>query len=123
MEEDRRRKPRAKSLNLLDYIVIDEEGKSGNYSMGRTLNISDEGILMETNIGLELGQLVLITLDLEEELVQVTGKVVHANGKDKSGSYQAGVKFFHLGNNERRAISVYTKLFNTRKDVDQLADE
>lgn len=110
MEEERRKKSRTSSLNLLDYIIVDEEGKSGSYSMGRTLNISDDGILMETNIALELGQLVLITLDLEEELVQVTGKVVHTKGG--SGTYQAGIKFFHLGNNERRAISVYTKLFN-----------
>ena len=121
MEEDRRKKPRSNSLNLLDYIVVDEEGKSGNYSMGRTLNISDEGILMETNIQLELGQLVLITLDLEEELVQVTGKIVHVGGKE--GAYQAGIKFFHLGNNERRAISVYTKIFNKQNVPENQEEE
>ncbi|MDH3349709.1 MAG: PilZ domain-containing protein [Desulfobulbaceae bacterium] len=117
MEEDRRKKPRSNSLNLLDYIIVDEEGKSGSYSMGRTLNISDDGILMETNIELELGQLVLITLDLEEELVQVTGKIIHVGGN--TGAYQAGIKFFHLGNNERRAIAVYTKLFNKHNDPDK----
>ena len=50
------------SLNLLDYIVVDEQGVQGEYSMGRTLNISLGGILMETHLKLKTGQQVMISI-------------------------------------------------------------
>jgi len=49
-DSERRRYIRPESLNLLDYIVVDEQGVQSEYSMGRTLNISIGGILMETHI-------------------------------------------------------------------------
>ena len=75
---ERRRYIRPESLNLLDYIVVDEQGVQGEYSMGRTLNISIGGILMETHVKLQVGQQVMITIGLEDELVDVMGRIVHS---------------------------------------------
>ena len=34
---------RYESLHLLDYLVIDDEGNPGVYSMGRTIDVSVDG--------------------------------------------------------------------------------
>ena len=70
---ERREFIRRDSLNLLDYVVLDKEGTTEDHGMGRTLNVSENGILLETQISLPLSQLLLITLGLEEDLFDLTG--------------------------------------------------
>ena len=72
MDKERRNFIRPESLNLLDYLVVDQQGRQGEYSMARTLNVSEGGILMETHIPLPQGQQVMITLGLGENLVLLT---------------------------------------------------
>lgn len=110
MENERRNKERTQAINLLDYQVIDRQGQAGAYSLGRTLNISDDGMLMEPQTKMELGELVLITLDLGEKLVQISGKIIHASG-NKGGAYRAGIKFFNISDDERLAINNYISIF------------
>mgnify|MGYP007094620077 CR=1 FL=1 len=55
MTTERRRFIRPEALNLLDYLVVDDQGRQGEYSMARTLNVSKGGILMETHRQLPLG--------------------------------------------------------------------
>ena len=109
--EERRRYIRPESLNLLDYIVVDEQGVQGEYSMGRTLNISVGGILMETHIPLQVGQQVMITLGLEDELVDVMGRVVHTRDHH-DGMYHNGIEFFHASVEDRRIINKYVEAFH-----------
>ncbi|HHO49173.1 MAG TPA: PilZ domain-containing protein [Desulfobacteraceae bacterium] len=110
---ERRRYVRPESLNLLDYIVVDEHGVRGEYSMGRTLNISIGGILMETRSRLRTGQQVMITIGLEDELVDVMGRVVHtAEHHDKT--FHNGIEFFHASVEDRRIINRYVEAFHKR---------
>ena len=111
MDSNRRTKARTGSMNLLDYQVVDEIGQTGGYAMGRTLNISEDGMLLETHVPLELGQLVLITLDLADNLIQITGKVMHTSSSEEE-RHRAGVKFFHVEAEERRIINEYIRIFN-----------
>ena len=46
MSTVRRRYLRPEALNLLDYLVVDAQGRQGEYSMARTLNVTTGGILM-----------------------------------------------------------------------------
>ena len=75
MNRERRRDSRPQSLNLLDFVVVDERGRHGEYTMARTLNVSKGGILMETHLALERGQKVMITLELKNTLVDIMGRV------------------------------------------------
>ena len=45
MNRERRRDSRPQSLNLLDFVVVDEKGRHGEYTMARTLNVSKGGML------------------------------------------------------------------------------
>lgn len=110
---ERRRYVRPESLNLLDYIVVDEQGVQAEYSMGRTLNISIGGILMETRIQLQAGQQVMITIGLHEDLVDVMGRIIHSTPQ-RDGTYHNGIEFFHASVEDRRIINRYVEEFHQR---------
>jgi len=110
-DSERRRYIRPESLNLLDYIVVDEQGVQSEYSMGRTLNISIGGILMETHIKLQGGQQVMITIGLEDELIDVMGRIIHSTPYD-DGMYHNGIEFFHASIEDRRIINNYVEAFH-----------
>jgi len=110
MTTERRRFIRPEALNLLDYLVVDEQGRQGEYSMGRTLNVSEGGILMETHIPLPIGQQVMITLGLEDGLVDVMGRIVYATYK--AGRHQNGIEFFHVADNDKRTLDRYVEEFH-----------
>ena len=112
MGTERRRFIRPEALNLLDYLVVDEQGRQGEYSMGRTLNVSKGGILMETHIPLPKGQQVMITLGLNDELVDVMGKIVYTTFE--AGRHQNGIEFFHVAEKDRIILNNYVKAFHER---------
>ena len=111
MENKERRKfIRRDSLNLLDYVVLDEKGNTEDHSMGRTLNVSENGILLETHISLPLNQLLSITLGLEEDLIDLKGEVVHTKESD-DGRYQSGIVFVEIDAEGRRILNRYLQAF------------
>ncbi len=110
MTTERRRFIRPEALNLLDYLVVDDQGRQGEYSMGRTLNIGEGGILMETHIPLPVGQQVMITLGLEDTLVDVMGKILYATYD--AGRHQNGIEFSNVAENDRKILDQYVEEFH-----------
>lgn len=110
MTTERRRFIRPEALNLLDYLVVDSQGRQGEYAMGRTLNVSRGGILMETHIPLPVGQQVMITLGLEDNLVDIMGRIVYATYS--AGMHQNGIEFFHMSETDRKILEHYTEAFH-----------
>lgn len=110
MTTERRQYIRPESLNLLDYLVVDEQGRQGEYSMARTLNVSKGGILMETHMSLPQGQQVMITLGLKDQLIDVMGRIVYTTSS--SGRHQNGVEFFHVSDNDKRVLDDYVAAFH-----------
>jgi len=109
MTIERRRYIRPESLNLLDYLVVDEQGRPSEYSMARTLNVSKGGILMETHIPLPKGQQVMITLGLKDQLIDVMGRIVYT--AIDSGRHHSGIEFFHVSDNDKRILDDYVTAF------------
>ena len=109
MATERRRYIRPESLNLLDFLVVDEQGRPGEYAMARTLNVSKGGILMETHIPLPKGQQVMITLGLKDQLIDVMGRIVYTSSS--SGRHQNGIEFFHVSDYDKRVLDGYVTAF------------
>ena len=110
MSNERRHHIRPESLNLLDYLVVDQQGRQGEYSMARTLNVSEGGILMETHIPLPQGQQVMITLGLGEDLVNIMGRIIYTTLD--SERHQNGIEFFHVAENDRAILNEYVHTFH-----------
>ena len=92
--ENKRKHERIQSLNL-SYICIDEDENIVKQGMGRTLNLSETGILLETHFPIELNHVVQLTISLEEDLLDIKGKPVHVRPRDQ-GKYEIGIQFVEL---------------------------
>lgn len=103
------------SLHLLDYLILDEEGNPGTYSMGRTIDVSLDGIKLETTIPLTTNTRLLITLGIEDDLVDLEGRTTHAHPLD--GRYISGVTFLKISKNGRRVLAKYVEAFQQRKQA------
>ena len=89
--KDKRKHQRIPSLNL-SYICLDENNNIVKEGMGRTLNISESGILLETQFPIELEYLVIMTIALQEDLLEIKGKPIHARS-NKAGKFEVGIEF------------------------------
>ncbi|MFP4033173.1 MAG: PilZ domain-containing protein [Desulfococcaceae bacterium] len=108
----KRRHERVDAIHL-SYICIDEAGNVVHEGMGRTLNVSEAGILLETSFGTEPGQSLNVTLAIGEDLLDVNGKVVRVEEKDEV--CHAGVEFQDLSGDDRSKIREFMEMFRSQQ--------
>ena len=112
-QREHRKFIRYDSLHLLDYLVLDDEGKAGTYSMGRSIDVSIDGIKLETIYPLKADTRLLLTIGLEDDLVDLEGQTTHAAPSD--GRFVSGVTFLKISKNGRRVLAKYVEAFRKRK--------
>lgn len=101
------------SLHLLDYLVIDDEGNSGVYSMGRTIDVSVDGMKLETAQPLETNTLLSVTVGLEDDLIELQGRTTHAH--PFNGRFLSGINFIKITKEGRRVFAKYVEAFRQRQ--------
>jgi len=116
-QPEHRRYIRYDALHLLDYLVMDSDGTTGQYAMGRTLDVSIDGIQLETIDEIDRDTLLQITIGLEDDLVDIEGRTVHSS--PLSGRHVAGVSFLKVSKEGRRILTRYIDAFNKRKELEQ----
>ncbi len=92
MASENRKHQRMESLNLLHVEVYKEENviKQG---VGRTLNISESGILLEIHFPIDTDNVVVqVAIGLKEDLLEIKGKSVRCI-QAENGKYQIGILF------------------------------
>jgi hypothetical protein len=92
MKNDENRKHRRISSLNLSYICLDEDRKTVKQGMGRTLNLSESGILLETHFPIAAEHTVILSIGLEDRVVDLKGRPVHVRSTDK-GVYEIGIEF------------------------------
>ncbi len=112
-QREQRKFIRYDALHLLDYIVLDEEGTPGTYSMGRTIDVSIDGIKLETTTPFQADTRLLITIGLEDDLVDLEGRTTHA--EPLNDRFVSGVTFVKITKNGRRVLAKYIEAFRKRK--------
>jgi PilZ domain len=117
---DRRKFDRTGTLNLVDYVILGEDGSPVSRGMGRTRNVSEVGLLLETHRPLTEGQTVLITLGLKDETVQFRGRIMHQETPAsffEETRYCAGVKFTAVNKQGSEVLNRYIQaLRNSGRD-------
>jgi hypothetical protein len=112
---DKREHRRISSLNLLSYACVDENGNVVRHGMGRTLDVSENGILLETHAPLDSQWGVSLTIGLGEELIDIHGKVVRSK-KNAAGKFECGIEFTEKNERALRILDEYTKAFREQED-------
>lgn len=116
MNTNKRKHTRVESLNL-SYISIDDAGNLVNEGMGRTLNLSETGILLESNFCALPDQTLSLTLAIEEDLLDVQGKIIRCKETD-DGLYHMGVEFLDLDETARRTLTKFISIFDATQEAE-----
>jgi Tfp pilus assembly protein PilZ len=88
---------------------MDDSGNRTKEGRGKSVNISQGGILIETHDPLEWQDIIRLFIDIEDESVSIKGKVVYCNAAN-FGKFRTGIQF--LETNEK-IVSFVIKLLET----------
>jgi hypothetical protein len=109
-ETEKRKYPRIPTQNVISYLCTDEDDNQLGEGVGETINISQGGILLKTPLPIESEFIMLTTIDLENNTIDIKGKVAHSR-RDESGKFATGIRF--LGTQEEK-IKMVKCLVKTR---------
>jgi hypothetical protein len=115
-QEERRKYPRVPTSNIVSYVCIDKDGNELDQGMGKTVNISQRGTLLETIRPIESEYILLMTIDLNDKVIQAKGEVVHTRSV-ASGKYLTGIHF--QGNREEVIQVVKSFILDYHKQKNQ----
>ena len=102
---ERRKNIRVNSLNLLDITVTENE-IIVNQGLGRTLNVSESGILLETHFSVELKSSLTLAIAIENDVIHINGITIHS-GPGNNKMFTTGIQFIDL---DQSALQVIRKL-------------
>jgi hypothetical protein len=111
MGNNKRKHERLEALNLLSYVTIDSDGKEWNQGMGRTLNISESGLQLETHEPIDTKYTLLISIGIEDDLIEVNGKVAYTN-RGEGKMFEAGIEFVEVSPDDLVILKKYIHEFN-----------
>ena len=115
MTVQKRRTQRIDSHNLLTYVCLDENNQELKQGMGRTLNVGEGGILLETHIPLKPKELVVLTIGLEEELMEMKGRITFCNTRE-DGNFESGIQFIETDDEKLRFLKQFIVLFKGQEE-------
>jgi len=95
-KEDNRRHDRITTHRLpFTLACINEKNQVVFQGTGWTLDVSESGLLIETDFFIEPNKILLITIPIENDIADIKGEVVHCsdNGNRK---FKVGIKFLEI---------------------------
>ncbi|GAB6097363.1 hypothetical protein JCM14469_36170 [Desulfatiferula olefinivorans] len=114
---EKRRKPRIETSNLVDYVLFDQARNTLEKGKGHTLNLSQTGLLLQTPVPLKGVFVMLMTIDLNGNDVKVEGRLIYTKRDESSGRYLSGVEFTGPRDKQVQAIVTFVKAYQHRKHM------
>jgi hypothetical protein len=111
---ERRKHHRIKTQNLISHFSFDEAGALNSQGIGRAVDVSQGGILIETPERIESDWLSLMAVDLEENLFEIRGRLMHSN-RSANGMYLSGIAFVGSDWQVSNFVVKLVKGYNYRK--------
>jgi hypothetical protein len=109
---EKRKYSRVDSIYLLNYVHRDANNSdSVTQGMGRTINVSESGIMLETHIPFAEKDTVDVVVGLKEDMVTIGGKVVFSHTTE-TGRFQSGIEFVSIDDDSLTILRRYIKAFN-----------
>ncbi len=118
MDKENRQHTRIDSINLT-YFALNENDEIIKQSIGRTLNVSKSGILLETHIPITVTQKVLLSIGLEDDIVDIKGCVVYAAACG-DGKHKTGIEFDNVGETASQILTLFIDYFNKHAKKDRV---
>jgi c-di-GMP-binding flagellar brake protein YcgR len=105
---ERRNHPRVESVNHVSYACIDQSDTEFWSGFGRTIDVSENGIMLETEEPVESSCVLLMGVSLQDELIEVKGKIVHTR-VDPEGKHRTGIQFVTVRESDRKIIKDFVQ--------------
>lgn len=91
-KSEKRKNQRISSINLLNYVSLDENYQEVSQGMGKTINMSETGILIETPSAINPEHFLSLNIGLKNERFKVHGQVVYTAHKT-GANHRTGIRF------------------------------
>jgi len=114
MTDEKRKNARIGSHNLLNYTCLDGNNVEVQQGMGRTLDISEGGIRMETHVPVDPAHIVSFTMAVEDDLMEINGKVAHSEERG-DGKFETGIHFTDLDGTKLQFLKQFIVLFREQE--------
>ena len=109
---EKRKHSRVDSIYLLNYVHVDQtNNESVTQGMGRTINVSESGIMLETHVPFKEDDTVDVVVGLKEDMVTIRGKVIFTRVSE-TGRYQSGIQFLAIEAASQNTLQRYIDAFN-----------
>ena len=100
---EKRASRRIRSLNLTSYTPKTDDKQDYIVSIGRTLDVSEGGVKVETHRRLANGTELEMDIAIEDEIITAKGEVVHTE-ELKNGLFGTGIRFTSISEEDRRSL-------------------
>ncbi|OQY20411.1 MAG: hypothetical protein B6I36_01160 [Desulfobacteraceae bacterium 4572_35.1] len=107
--DDRRGSERFATLNFVHY-VLDGCSEGDIEDMGRTIDASERGLLIQTSDPLPVGQRVSLSIGLGDNIADLSGEIVHCVD-DEDGLCRSGIEFDPLDAQQLSKLRTYLAAF------------
>ncbi len=106
-----RKYSRFESFKLISYNCLDKNDQVVTQGMGRTLNVSKGGILLETHTEIDKTLVISMSIGIDDELVDIKGKVAYCNSS-KDNMFESGIEFMDIQEDATVILDKYIVEFN-----------
>lgn len=110
MVDIKKRQDRYDSKNLVAYTSVDDHGQVVKQGMGRTLNVSEGGILLETYKPVDPAYAVLLSIGLADNVVEIRARVVY-NRIIEDGLFACGLSFQEIDRDSLPVLNDFIRVF------------
>ncbi|NIQ38695.1 MAG: hypothetical protein GTN81_08895 [Proteobacteria bacterium] len=107
-----KRRDRRKSRRIKDPILIFLYKDKMGHRTARPLDLSPEGIGIETSSALPVEEALQLAIIIGESQVNALGKVIYTK-RENSGRFRSGIRFEKISNRNRGIINLYLEKTQT----------
>lgn len=100
---EKRASPRIRSLNLTSYVPRKGEQQEYIISIGRTLDVSEGGVKIETHRRLDKGLQLELEIAVEDQIISAKGEVLYSR-ELRDGLFGTGISFTGIAEDDRRLL-------------------
>ena len=100
---EKRASRRIRTLNLTSYTPKKGDKQDYIISIGRTLDVSEGGVKVETHRELEEGTELDLDIAIEDKIISARGVVLHTE-ELKNGLYGTGIRFTSIRDEDRKLL-------------------
>ena len=104
--KDRRSFLRFNCSHLASYIRFDEEGRQCEEEKVKTLDISPDGLGIQTYSTISVNEVLDLSVAIREKLFNARGKVIRCESS-ASGKFNVGIAFLDVDENNLRILYDY----------------